>query len=93
MPLSNKDGDWKKGNDDQKGTHFLYGWLKYHTDQVPATKSNKIKWISPDIPRWGGVNNQSSLSWGGYPRYEVDWIPCIVSLLVLTVAYIFVWAM
>ena len=89
MPLSNKDGDWKKGNDDQKGTHFLYGWLKYHTDQVPATKSNKIKWISPDIPRWGGVNNQSSLSWGGYPRYEVDWIPCIVSLLVLTVAYIF----
>ena len=89
MPLSNKDGDWKKGNDDQKGTHFLYGWLKYHTDQVPATKSNKIKWISPDIPRWGGVNNQSSLSWGGYPRYEVDWLPCIVSLLVLTVAYIF----
>ena len=89
MPLSNKDGDWKKGNDDQKGTHFLYGWLKYHTDQVPATKSNKIKWISPDIPRWGGANNQSSLSWGGYPRYEVDWIPCIVSLLVLTVAYIF----
>ena len=89
MPLSTKDGDWKKGNDDQKGTHFLYGWLKYHTDQVPATKSNKIKWISPDIPRWGGVNNQSSLSWGGYPRYEVDWIPCIVSLLVLTVAYIF----
>ncbi len=89
MPLSNKDVDWKKGNDDQKGTHFLYGWLKYHTDQVPATKSNKIKWISPDIPRWGGVNNQSSLSWGGYPRYEVDWLPCIVSLLVLTVAYIF----
>ena len=89
MPLSNKDIDWKKGNDDQKGTHFLYGWLKYHTDQVPATKSNKIKWISPDIPRWGGVNNQSSLSWGGYPRYEVDWLPCIVSLLVLTVAYIF----
>lgn len=89
MPLSNKDADWKKGDYDKNGTHFLYGWLKYYTDQVPTAKSNKISWISPDIPRWGGTNNQSSLSWGGYPRYEVDWLPCIVSLLVLTIAYIF----
>lgn len=89
MPLSNKDADWKKGDYDKTGTHFLYGWLKYHKDQVPTAKSDKTKWISPDIPRWGGTNNQSSLSWGGYPRYEVNWIPCIVSLLVLTVAYIF----
>lgn len=90
MPLSNKDGDWKK--DDKNGTHFLYGWLKYHADNVPASKKDKVqgtKWISPDIPRWGGTGDSSSFSWGGYPRYDVDWLPCILSLAVLFLAYVF----
>lgn len=88
-PLSDKDADWKKGDYDKNGKHFLYGWLKYKTEQTPKQKSDGYKWISPDIPRWGGTNDDGSLAWGGYPRYEVDWIPAVVSLAVLTVAYVF----
>lgn len=88
-PLSDKDADWKKGDYDHNGTHFLYGWLKYHPESVPQAKTNAVKWVSPDIPRFGGTGDSSSFAWGGYPRYEVDWIPCLISLIVMTIAYIF----
>ncbi|KJY59085.1 hypothetical protein JF75_05450 [Lactobacillus kimbladii] len=83
-PLEKKDHPYKKGDYDKKpGTHFLYGWLKYTAENTPKENGKGTKWDTADI--W----NLLGFSIGGYERYTINFLPVLVALIALAVAYLF----
>lgn len=63
---------------------FKFGWLIY---QMKSYKddNNKIEVSAPDIPRVG----TTIFAFGGYPRFQVDFFPLVITLCSLIVAYAF----
>lgn len=88
MPLWKKDKDMGH-NDSHKGKYFLFAWLM-HQPQTMNDKNNKPVYLAPDIQRIGGTGDGATIwSFGGYPRFNVDFLPTLITLGALAVAFLF----
>lgn len=88
MPLWKKDKDMGH-NDSHKGKYFLFAWLM-HQPETMRDKNNKPVYLAPDIPRLGGTGDSATIwSFGGYPRFNVDFLPTLITLGALAVAFLF----
>lgn len=88
MPLWKKDKDMGH-NDSHKGKYFLFAWLM-HQSQTMNDKSNKHVFLAPDIQRIGGTGDGATIfSFSGYPRFNVDFLPTLITLGALAVAFLF----
>lgn len=82
-PLYKLDGS-DKGDSKRKSGKFLFAWLMYHPTSY-KDEEGKLQVDAPDISRVG----TTIFSFGGYPRFQVDFFPLILSLGSLIVAYLF----
>lgn len=88
MPLWKKDKDMGH-NDSHKGKYFLFAWLM-HQSQTMNDKNNKPVYLAPDIQRIGGTGDGATIfSFGGYPRFNVDFLPTLITLGALAIAFLF----